>query len=138
MIKNVLKLGLLFNNIIFGTKLAIFLQNTGEYCMPITHKHVISLLDFVKIDRFYVVCHFKCKTSHKSVISTVPFEPFEGRIEITWKDILLHPIDSYNRYYHTPITIYGKDCHETIVLKAFKRVAKNFRWNEKTQEYVYN
>jgi hypothetical protein len=106
--------------------------------MPIVHKHILSLLDFVKIDRFYVVCHFKCKKTNKKIISTVPFEPYEGKIELSWQDMLLHPIKSYNRYYHTPITIYGNDCHETIVLKAFKKVADSFQWNEKTQEYVYH
>ncbi len=99
---------------------------------------VVSLLDFVKIDRFYVVCHFKCKTKNKTVVSTVPFEPYDGKIEITWKDVLLHPIKSYNRYYHTPITIYGQDCHETIVLKAFEKVSKYFEWSAKEQKYIYH
>ncbi len=104
--------------------------------MPITHQNIISLLEFVKIDRFYVVCHFRCKVTNKSVISTVPFEPYDGKIELTWQEILLHPIESYNRYYHTPITIYGNDCHETIVLKAFKNVADHFRWNQEKNQYV--
>ena len=56
---------------------------------------VVSLLDFVKIDRFYVVCHFKCKVKNKTVVSTVPFEPYDGRIEIEWKDVFFHPIESY-------------------------------------------
>lgn len=99
---------------------------------------VVNLLDFVKIDRFYVVCHFKCKVKNKTVVSTVPFEPYAGRIEITLKDILLHPIESYNRYYHTPIKIYGSDCHETIVLKAFEKVSKYFEWNSQEQKYIYH
>ncbi len=106
--------------------------------MPITHQNVISLLEFVKMDRFYVVCHFKCKVTNKSVISSVPFEPYEGKIELTWSEILLHPLRSYNRYYHTPITIYGDDCHETIVLKAFKKVRNSFRWSSEMEQYVYN
>jgi hypothetical protein len=105
--------------------------------MPIIPQNVLSLLEFVKIDRFYIVCHFKCKTTNRSVISTVPFEPYDGKIELTWKDICLHPVESYNRYYHTPITIYGQDSDETIVLKAFKKVSNSFRWNESTQEYVF-
>jgi len=100
-------------------------------------KKIVSLLDFVKIDRFYVVCHFKCKTKNKTVISTVPFEPYDGRIEIAWQDILLHPVESYNKYYHTPIKIYGDDCHETIVLKAFEKVSQHFEWNAKEQKYIY-
>jgi len=106
--------------------------------MPIRHQNIIALLDFVKIDRFYVVCHFKCKVTKKSVVSTVAFEPFEGKIEITWKDILLHPIESYNRYYHTPITIYGNDCHETIVLKAFMKIANSFVWSPQENQYIYH
>lgn len=101
-------------------------------------KRVVSLIDFVRIDKFYVVCHFKCKTTNKIVVSTVPFEPYEGKIEISLKDILLHPIESYHKYYHTPITIYSKDCHETIVLKAFEKVSNYFVWNQKEQKYIYN
>ena len=105
--------------------------------MPITHQNVISLLEFVKMDSFYVVCHFKCRVTNKSVISAVSFEPFEGKIELTWKDMLFHPMASWKRYYHTPITIYGNDCHETIVLKAFKKVANSFTWNSKEQKYIH-
>lgn len=105
--------------------------------MQIHNKNVVSLLDSVKMDKFYVVCHFKCKVTNKTVISTVPFEPYEGKIEFTWKEILLHPIESYNRYYHTPITIYGGNTHETIVVKAFERVSKYFTWNQKLQKYIY-
>ena len=92
--------------------------------MQANHKKIVSLLEFVKIDRFNVVCHFKCKTTNKTIVSTVPFEPYDGKIVITWQDALLHPFESYNRYFHTPITIYGNDCHETIVLKAFEKVSK--------------
>lgn len=99
---------------------------------------IVPLLDYVKIDRFSVVCHFKCKTKDKTIVSTVPFEPYHGKIEITWQDILLHPIESYNRYYHTPITIYGNDCHETIVIKAFEKVSNYFDWNHEEQKYIYH
>ena len=98
--------------------------------------NINSLIDYVKIDRFAVVCHFKCKVTNKHIVSTVPFEPFEGKIEITWQDILLHPIDSYNRYYHTPITIYAKDNHDTILLKAFTKVSSKFKWSSKYNQYI--
>lgn len=106
--------------------------------MSITHDDVVSILDFVKIDKFYVSCHFKCNVKHKTVISTVAFEPYQGAIEIPWQDMLLHPIQSYNRYYHTPITIYGEKCEETIVLKAFKNVSKHFIWSTEYQKYIFN
>jgi len=106
--------------------------------MPINHNKILALLDFVKIDKFYVVCHFKCKKTNKTVVSTVPFEPYDGKIEISFQDMLLHPIESYNRYFHTPITIYGNDCHETIVLKAFEKVAQYFDWSSKEQKYIYH
>jgi len=101
-------------------------------------KKATSLLDFVRIDRHYVICHFKCKVKNKTVVSTVPFEPYDGKIEITFKEILLHPIKTYNRYYHTPITIYGENTHETIILKAFEKVSKYFIWNDQKQQYIYN
>lgn len=101
-------------------------------------KQVTSLLDYVKIDKFYVICHFKCQVKNKTVVSTVPFEPYDGKIEITWQDVLFHPIRSYNRYHHTPITIYGNNTHETIVLKAFEKVSKYFEWSAKEQKYIYH
>jgi len=105
--------------------------------MPITDKEIVSLLEYIRIDKYYVSCHFKCPVKNKTVISTVPFEPYEGKIEITWQDVLLHPIKTYNRYYHTPITIYSDHSHETIVVKAFKNVAKHFKWNPKEKKYIY-
>ncbi|MDQ7043039.1 MAG: hypothetical protein Q9M34_05845 [Sulfurimonas sp.] len=104
--------------------------------MPITNKNVISLLEYIKIDSFNIVCHFKCKETNKRVISTLAFEPYDGKIEFTWRDLLLHPFMSYNRYYHTPITIYSDETTETIVLKAFKKVSNNFKWNENTNSYI--
>ncbi len=106
--------------------------------MIMTHQNIIGLLDFVRIDRFYVSCHFKCSVKNKTIISIVPFEPYDGKIEITLKQMLRNPIESYNRYYHTPITIYGNDCHETIVLKAFKKVSNHFIWNQKEEKFIYN
>lgn len=106
--------------------------------MLLNYKNINSLLDYIKIDRFSVVCHFKCNEMDKSIVSKVPFEPYEGKIVITFKEMLLHPINSYNRYHHTPITIYGNDTHETIVLKAFEKVSKHFKWNDDTQKYEYN
>ncbi len=106
--------------------------------MSIKDEKVSALIDFVSIDKFYISFHFKCKVKGKTVISTVPFEPFDGKIVFTWQDILFHPIKSYNRYYHTPITIYGGDSNSTIVLKAFKNVSNYFIWNAKEKMYIYN
>jgi hypothetical protein len=105
--------------------------------MPLARQDILPLLEFVRIDKFYVSCHFKCDIKNKTVISTVPFEPYEGKIEIPLKEMILHPIKSYNRYYHTPITIYGNNCNETIVLKAFENVSKHFRWSSKDKKYIY-
>ncbi len=106
--------------------------------MILTHKNIVSLIESVKIDELTVSCHFKCRVKNKTIISTVAFEPYDGKIEITWQEMILHPIASYNRYYHTPITIYGNDTHETIVLKAFKKVSKHFIWDLAQQKYIYN
>jgi hypothetical protein len=105
--------------------------------MLITDVGVLRLLECVKIDSYSVVCHFKCQETKKIVISSVPFEPYEGSIVISWQDVLFHPVRSYNRYYHTPITIYGCETHETIVLKAFNKVATHFKWNDEKQTYTY-
>jgi len=105
--------------------------------MPITHKNIVNLLEYVKIDSFSIVCHFKCTETNKSVVSSVPFEPYGGKIEFTWQELLLHPLKSYNRYYHTPITIYSNDIHETIILKAFQKVSKHFLWNSEKNKYIY-
>ncbi|DAB28830.1 MAG: hypothetical protein A2513_07785 [Sulfurimonas sp. RIFOXYD12_FULL_33_39] len=100
-------------------------------------KKILALLDYVKIDKYSVVCCFKCNVKNKSVVSVVPFEPFDGKIEISLKEMIFHPINSYNRYYHTPITIYGDGSKETIVLKAFKKVAHNFEYDELKHKYIY-
>ncbi len=106
--------------------------------MNISKNVVMSLLDSVKVDRFQVICYFKCKVMNKTLVSTVPFEPYDGKIIITWKDILFHPIKSYKRYYHTPIKIYSPDCKDTVVLKAFEKVSKHFVWSAEEQKYIYN
>jgi len=105
--------------------------------MPITHKNVISLLDSVEMDRFHVVCYFRCNITKKMIVSSVPFEPYDGKIELKWQDILFHPLKSYHRYYHTPITIYDNNCHETIVLKAFEKVSQHFVYNKEKERYIY-
>ena len=101
-------------------------------------KHITDLVDFVRIDQSYISCHFKCKIKDKTVVSTLAFEPYNGKIEISTLDMILHPIKSYNKYYHTPITIFAEDCHETIVLKAFKKVSNYFVWNQQQDCYIYN
>ena len=101
-------------------------------------KNVTDLVDYIKIDKFFISCHFKCKVKDKTVVSTLAFEPYDGRIEIGLIDIIIHPIKSYNRYYHTPITIFSKECNETIVLKAFKKVSNYFVWNQQQNKYIYN
>ncbi|MBT5935949.1 hypothetical protein [Sulfurimonas sp.] len=106
--------------------------------MLITHENVILLLDYVKIDSYSVICHFKCNETNKSVVSAVPFEPFEGKLEFTYKEVLLHPIKSYNKYYHTPITIYGSSTQETIILKAFKKISRHFVWDAKKEILIHN
>ena len=106
--------------------------------MTITNLDVISLVDYVKVDASNIVCNFKCKRTNKSVISVVAFEPYDGKIEILWKDAIMHPIKSYNRYYHTPITIFSNDAQETIILKAFKKVSNSFIWDAKTRMYIHS
>ena len=99
-------------------------------------RDILNLLDHVKVDSKTVTCYFKCTQTSKRVVSVVPFEPYEGKIKLTYKDILLHPIKSYNIYYHTPIVIYGERNDNTIVYKAFKKVSNKFRWNEQINKYI--
>lgn len=101
-------------------------------------KKITDLLDFVTIDTAQIVCHFKCSVKDKIVISSVPFEPYNGKIKFTWQDIVFHPKKSYERYYHTPIVIFGEQHQETIVLKAFKKVSNYFIWNNEENRYIYN
>ncbi len=106
--------------------------------MIMTHENVVSLLEYVHVDRFYISCYFRCQVKNKTILSVLPFEPYDGKIVISLKQKLLHPIQSYNRYHHTPITIYANDCHETIVLKAFKKISNNFTWNQEHNKYICN
>ena len=101
------------------------------------NKSIITLLESVKISKNYVVCNFRCSISKKLLVSTVPFEPYNGKIKITIKDIIFSPIKSYYRYYHTPITIYADECEDTIVLKAFEQISQYFIWNEDEKIYIY-
>jgi len=106
------------------------------YVLRVDYKHVVDLLESIKIDSFSVVCHFKCEETNRSIVSVVAFEPYDGKIELTLKDILLHPFKTYNRYYHTPIVIYGEDAQKSIVVKAFEKVSNSFRWNPQKQKYT--
>ena len=106
--------------------------------MLITHENVITLIDYVKIDSYSVICHFKCNETNKSVVCAVPFEPYAGKTNFTYKEILLHPIQSYNKYYHTPITIYGNTTEETIIVKAFKKVSRHFIWDSQKEMFIHS
>ena len=103
--------------------------------MQVECEKIMPLLDYIKIDKSVVACHFKCPVSKKKIVSTVAFEPYDGKIVLSWKDYLLHPLKSYNRYLHTPIVIYSQECEKSIVLKAFKQVASAFIWDENLQLY---
>lgn len=102
-----------------------------------SYENIKKLVESIKVDKFHVSCYFKCSVTNRTVVSTVPFEPYSGKIEFTWREILLHPIRSYNIYRHTPITIYGNGCDETIVLKAFEKVKNHFVWDNELNRYVY-
>jgi len=106
--------------------------------MQTNQKAISSLVDYIKVDQFYISCHFKCDVKNKTIVSTVPFEPYNGKVCLTWKDVVFHPIASYNLYFHTPVTIFNAECHETIVLKAFQEVSNYFTWNQKENRYIYN
>ena len=102
------------------------------------HKEqILDLLEHVKVDQWYVICYFRCRVTYKSVIATLPFEPYEGAITFTWKDLLFHPLRSYKRYYHTPIKIYAKEVENTLVFKAFTKVAKQFEWSQHYNTFIY-
>ncbi len=104
-----------------------------------THdKKVIELIDFITVDEFYVICYFRCNVKNKTVVSTVPLEPYLSKSRLKWSDIIFHPIKSYYKYYHAPVMIYGNECHETMVLKAFKKVSSYFRWSKRENKYLYN
>ncbi|QSZ41980.1 hypothetical protein GJV85_07615 [Sulfurimonas aquatica] len=106
--------------------------------MQVNHKNVVSLLEYVDIDRFNVTCHFKCEHSNKSIVSIVPFEPCRARVELSWLEMLLHPFKSYESYHNRPITIYSDEDHESIIIKAFLKVSPHFIWNNKKKKFIYS
>jgi len=97
---------------------------------------IIALLDHIEIDATTLRYHFRCQECEKKIVSIIPFEPYDGKIILTWKDILLHPLKSYERYYHTPIVIYGNESEKTVLFKAFEKVSNHFSWNDKSQKYM--
>jgi len=103
--------------------------------MQVDCQKITPLVDYIKIDRTTVSCHFKCPVSGKKIVSTVAFEPFEGKITLTLKDWLFHPLQSYKKYFHTPIVIYAQECNKSIILKAFKQVASDFIWDDEKESY---
>ena len=95
----------------------------------IPYDEILNHVERVHVDRYNVYCYFTCKDDNERVrhiLSTLPFEPYEGKIELTYKDILLHPKRSWDRYYHTPITIFSHENQETIVRKAFSLIENKF------------
>jgi hypothetical protein len=102
-----------------------------------SQNNIRALVESIEIDKFHISCLFRCSVTKRSVLCTLPFEPYEGKIEFTWQEIVFHPINSYNKYYHTPINVYSESCQETILLKAFEKVSDNFIWNEELKKYVY-
>lgn len=105
--------------------------------MSYDSRNIISLLESLKIDGSDVICYFRCNETGKNITSKVPLEPYAGKITFTWIEILLHPLQSYEKYYHTPITIYSSRSYETVVLRAFEKVSNHFIWNEKQEKYEY-
>lgn len=100
------------------------------------YQKILALIEYIKINQFYVSFHFRCPITKEIVVSTVPFEPYDGKIKFKWYEIVFFPIQSYKRYYHTPITIYSAKEEHTILLKAFDKVKKNFHWDNKEKIYI--
>jgi hypothetical protein len=95
----------------------------------ISKEVLAEFLESVHVDQSHIHCHFLYDDGNgrlKQVVSTVPFEPYEGPIVFTLKDILLHPLSSLHRYYHTPITVYSDSIDESIVKKAFEKISDRF------------
>jgi hypothetical protein len=95
----------------------------------IPYEQILSHLERVHVDKFNVYCYFTCKDEkdrERHILSTLPFEPYEGKIELTYKDVLLHPLKSWDRYYHTPIMIYSQENQKTLVQKAFSLIEDKF------------
>ncbi|WP_345991383.1 hypothetical protein [Sulfurimonas sp. HSL-1716] len=96
-------------------------------CIP--YEQILNYVERVHVDKFNVYCYFTCKDERdrvRHILSTIPFEPYEGKMVFSYKDVLLHPFRSWERYYHTPITIYSPDNQETIVQKAFALIEDKF------------
>lgn len=94
--------------------------------MP-TDEKILSFLEYVEVNATSVKYHFKCHKSGKKASSELPFEPYDGKIIITLKDILLHPVKSYKRYYHTPIVIYSKTEQKALLRKAYLNISDYFK-----------
>ena len=95
--------------------------------MPQSDTKIYSLLDYVEVNASSVKYHFKCQKSGKTAVSELAFEPYDGKIVITLKDLLLHPIKSYKRYYHTPIVIYSKTEQKALLQKAYLNISDYFK-----------
>ena len=54
----------------------------------IEYSHVNELVDFVKIDKNFISCHFKCKVKDKTVVSTLAFEPCGGPVKISFFEMI--------------------------------------------------
>ena len=97
---------------------------------------IVSLLEVVRVNGFYISYYFYCPVTQKRVIATLPFEPYSGKITFTYKEILLHPIKSYQKYYHTPVVVYDPNNEESILLKAFMQVQNKFQWHDEHGRFV--
>jgi hypothetical protein len=104
--------------------------------MQTHYDKIVSLVEVVKINSSYISYYFYCPITKKRVISTLPFEPYSGKITFSYKEILLHPIKSYHKYYHTPIVVYDANTEETILLKAFAKVQHQFEWHNEKQSFI--
>ncbi|MBU0632777.1 hypothetical protein KKA17_09025 [bacterium] len=95
----------------------------------IPYEQILGHLERVHVDKHNVYCYFTCKDEsnrERHILSTLPFEPYEGKMVFTYKDVLLHPFKTWDRYYHTPITIYSYENQKSIVEKAFSLIENKF------------
>ncbi len=99
----------------------------------IPYEEILNHLERVHVDKHNVYCYFTCideKERVRHIISTLPFEPYEGKIIFSYADVILHPLRSWEKYYHTPITIYSKENHKSIVQKAFSFIEDKFYFKD--------
>jgi hypothetical protein len=89
----------------------------------------------MEVDAKSVTCHFRCPKSQKVLVVSVDFGPFEIA-EISVKDWILSPITSYKKRYATPITLYAQECQQSLLFKAFKKVAFEFKWSDEYNSYI--